>query len=464
MSVAAICAVTLVAACTSDGTTSDVSTIPTSEVTPVATATIVGADPTDVAGGDATPPPHPGRGAWAIDAATGDVAVLGADAGSALQLRDSFFPAFTPDGSAVWLSRANWTDARRYALDGTLTDSIEGAWAVLESVDARSRVYYLRSGGDRTTNLVAERDGTTHHFEGRHAAPAFSPDGQMLAFYSIDDSNVASLVVLDLESGETRIVGTEIDPCGCDLTPRPQWSPSGKYIAYYDYAGNDSDAGFGAATFVVEVESGESRLAGAGASPAYAPGWLTGGSFGERLILVDYSIRLVALYDPATGFPSSIFAGSETERLAHVRRVGQLYVEVSLVIPDGDDASLATLLIEGSTGDFVARWDFDGSAAMTPDGPALAVSPHARDTGGCDGVLVIHAALADPRCLDGVDDVIWSPDGSALATATNEASRRVIGTWNPVTATRVLTNIDSGVLIGWNPQGTHLFVSDGTGL
>jgi WD40 repeat protein len=436
----------------------------TPEPPPPPSPTILGADPTSKADPYATPPRPPLRtfGSWVIDAATGTAAQLGGDANSFLSLRDSFHPSFTPDGTAVWLSRSDWTDARRYALDGTLTDTIEGAWAVIESPDGRARAYYLREEDGRTSDLVAERDGASHRIEGRHALPAFSPASRSLAYYSIGGDNVATLDVLDLDSGAIRTLAEDVNPCACDLTPHPAWSPSGTRLAYYDFEGND-DTPWGGATFLVDLATGATKRVVDYAPPGFAAGWLAGDANGDRLILEDYALRKVSILDTTTGGALMAFEGT-VERLSVVRVVAPSFVEVSSVIP-GDDPVLVTRLYDGVTGDLLARWDYEGRATMTPSGPALAVDSSALDAGGCDGTLIIHSALDEPACLEGIDEVAWSPDGTRLATRSRQDDGQHIGLWDPTTGHRKLVVLPSvAMLIGWNPQGTHLLVSDISGL
>jgi hypothetical protein len=467
---AALAAATLaLLACTSSTPTSPTPT-PEASPTPAPTRTpspsppILGADPTSEADPYATPPPPPlpTFGAWVIDAATGTAAQLGGDANSLLSLRDSFHPSFTADGTAVWLSRSDWTDARRYALDGTLTDTIEGAWAIIESPDGRARAYYLREEDGLTSDLVAERDGASHHIEGRHALPAFSPDSRSLAYYSIGEDNVATLDVLDLETGSVRTLATDVDPCACDLTPHPAWSPSGTHLAYYDFAGNEGGNGLGGATFLVDLATGVTERVADEAPPGFAAGWLAGDTNGDRLVLEEYVSWRVSILDVTSGASQAVFE-SESEQFQVVRVIASRFVEVSSVIPGGDFVRF-TRLFDGVTGDLLGRWDGEGSTTITPDGPAIAVHSLAANTGGCEGTLVIYPARP-PECLHGVYSVAWSPDGTRLATRSRQLDGQHIGLWDPTTGHRELVVLPSvAILVGWNPQGTHLFVSDISGL
>ena len=101
---------------------------------------------------------------------------------------------------------------------------------------------------------------------------------------------------------------------------------------------------------------------------------------------------------------------------------------------------------------------------MTAGGPVLIVSPHRSNETGCSGLLVVRLGADEPLCLEGVGSGAWSPDGSTLATISSDAAGLRVDLWDPVNGLREVTSVENGHLIGWNPQDTHLLVSDVGGI
>ena len=451
-------------ACTSDDpATLEPTVTATSEVTPSTTPTgTPTAIPTPPIPNEASPAP-PAGGPFRthiVDVSTGSVATLYVGNQRYL-LHDRFYPTFTPDGSAVWLSIRGWDSAKRFALDGTVTDEIEGAWGVIESADARSRAYYLFDQGEVDTAIAVERDGVATRIGGRHALPAFSPDSDWLAVYHIGENNSADLVILDLDTGEQRILATDVDPCPCDLTPGPDWSPSSSYLAYYDFAGNEGDSGLDHATFLVNIATGD-RQQLANYAPAFdSPGWLRE-DFPDRLIVTHR--ETISLFHGAGATHQVIFEDLN-EQSTEAWVVSGRYVQVLSRIRTDAGVTHLTTVVDGLTSERLARWEFQGVASMTPAGPSLVVDSYGARDAGCEGVLLLHPTLVEPECFEGVTGMAWSPDGSTLALSRYADGWLAIQLWQPETSLIELATLPGlNRQIKWNPQGTHLLVTSGSGL
>jgi len=363
--------------------------------------------------------------------------------------------------SAVWLSIRGWTGAKRFALDGTVTDEIEGAWGVVESGDARSRAYYPRESEEVSPGFIIDHDGESVGFDGRHALPVFSPDSAWLAVYRIGENNSADLVLLDLETGEQRTVATDVDPCPCDLTPGPDWSPSGSHLAYYDFVANEGDSGLDRATLLVNIATGDRRQLANYAPGFNSPGWLLEDRL-DRLVVTHR--ETISTFD-ASGATHQVIFEDLNEQSTEAWVVSGRYVQVLSRIRTDAGNTHVTTVVDGVTGERLAHWGFQGVASVTPDGPALVVDSYGARDAGCEGVLLLHPTLTEPLCIEGAGSGAWSPDGSTLALSRYRDGQLTILLWQPQTGLVELATLPGlNRQLEWNPQGTHLLVTSGSGI
>jgi hypothetical protein len=108
-----------------------------------------------------------------------------------------------------------------------------------------------------------------------------------------------------------------------------------------------------------------------------------------------------------------------------------------------------------------------GDATLTPDGPTIVSSQNARaGLPFYNGLAVVHAALAEPLCVEQANRGEWSPDGSLLAFHANsrESTDDWIGVWSPEGGLLFRFDVPPGTsLIEWNADGTHILVAWGIG-
>lgn len=146
---------------------------------------------------------------WVVVALLLAVALLGAVAGIGALLRDR--PALLPSVvSNGWIA---------YSTDGRTPGSTDRTTG--------SDIYLVREGVE--PRLIAGRDGGTI----RNVCPAFSPDGDRLA-YGIDGGAGRVLVVLGVDPEGVITNTVRIPVPGPGSTVCPRWSSDGQRVAYLD--------------------------------------------------------------------------------------------------------------------------------------------------------------------------------------------------------------------------------------
>jgi len=147
---------------------------------------------------------------------------------------DHLFPVWTPDGKSVVY--ASGTDVRILSMAGGKSQSVaENLGRVVPLGITRDGTYYygLRTGG--TDVFASEIDGGAQRpvsirFPGRNSQPAWSPDGQWLAFLSRRGTETFGeetrvLVLRAAKGDEEREVAPKLA-----RMEAPHWTPDGKSL------------------------------------------------------------------------------------------------------------------------------------------------------------------------------------------------------------------------------------------
>ncbi len=162
--------------------------------------------------------------------------------------------------------------------------SPDGRWVVYtRRADAKTDVFLQAVGGDRSINLTGESNSGNGH-------PAFSPDGERIAFRSSRQGG--GLFVMGRTGDFVRRVS--------DAGYSPTWSPDGKRLAYSSMNVTDFPYAHvgGSTLWTVEIETGERRQLSTG--DAVQPAWSPNGS---RIAYwgVDAATRRRDIWTVATG-------------------------------------------------------------------------------------------------------------------------------------------------------------------
>jgi TolB protein len=374
---------------------------------------------------------------------TAQIYVMDADGNDIRQLtnleQNARRPVWSPDGSKIaFATELPFRENNIYwiASDGTeLTQVFSGegyGGRISWSADGRQLIFdhhsaegfdlflvNLDGSGLHTFASDVTAGGPTHGKPSWEFAPAWSPDGRLIAFNSNRLEGRLDVYIANLDGSDLR-----------NLTPHvnyafgPVWSPDSRRLAFMS-------AGEG--IYVAEVGSTQltklSELSHLGTdadwswSPdgrylAFATG--SGRNFNIYVVAHDGSEQTALISHPAhNADPVWRPVPPPIPPEVHIAYLGQ-DGNVWLITSDGSERRQVT-------NDGVRNWSVDGVAKYccplwSPDGQMLAFEKHILDSGYQEHLLVyslledqIRALVADSSLL-GFD---WTPDSSAIVYASS---------------------------------------------
>jgi Tol biopolymer transport system component len=236
---------------------------------------------------------------------------------------------------------------------------------------------------------------------------AISPDGSRIAF-ARSFGAAQQIFVTTADGGATRLTGPGKGGCGCGAS-QPAWSPDGQQIAFagIDEAGTQS-------IYVVNVATGRlsrvDRSNAFEAEPAWSPdgrkiAFTRGGHNGQSLWVArvagghEWRVSNLQVHNPAWSPDGRTIAFSSAGTPAQ-------HVGLWVVQPDGSGLRrLASAAVES-----------DGNLSWSPDGSEIVFA--ALRSGGQPphvDIDVVNVSTGEVRVLaKGLDYPSWSPDGRSI--------------------------------------------------
>ena len=386
---------------------------------------------------------------------------------------EELYPSLSPDGeSFVYASR------------------VSGNWDI----------YSQRVGGKNPVNITQDsrRDDTQ---------PAFSPDGQHIAFRS--EREGGGIFVMGASGENVR----RITDFGFD----PAWSPDGREIAVASaVAEPETRLSAQSQLFSVNVATGDKRAITPPSGNAFQPRWSPHGNRvaywrqgdgrldiwtipargGEALRVTDAALNWNPVWSPDGShvyFASNRGGTMNLWRLPIDERSGRILGEIEPVTTPSTYAAYISLSRSGRQMAYVGRTmtmnifrvGFDpvretaiGQPIPVTQGSHIAASPSPSPdgeqvafVGGRDDIFVVRSdgsamrQLTDDSYVDRIPN--WSPDGKFIAFHSNRGGKFDIWTIHPDgSGLRQLTFTSQGTLTRavWSPDGKRLIysVQDGT--
>jgi Tol biopolymer transport system component len=301
----------------------------------------------------------------------------------------------------IWTIAPDGSDLRR------VSEGVNASWSPdgqeIAVIDGHGRIDVLSTDGDqqRTIDLDLPTAETTYE------APAWSPDGRMLALTAYSEGpSEYSVIYAAPADGEDEAVA---------ITPRadgtydegPKWSPDGKLLAFMhdSYDGTDEEI------WMVRPDGLGARGVAVAAS---AVAWAEDGSavIGERF--ADETDEVLRF--PLAGGEPRLLAKGEADR---VLAAGRLSPDGKRMVDVRDDGVLVVSSSDGSHPTKLTRPASYSSSVWSPDGTQIAFfvqsghestwrsTTHLMDADG-----KADEELESARNLHG--PLHWSPDGTKL--------------------------------------------------
>ncbi|MCB8923910.1 MAG: protein kinase [Ardenticatenaceae bacterium] len=192
-----------------------------------------------------------------------------------------FYPSFSPDGGTIYFSsrRDGGFYVYSMAVNGSnqqrFNSSLGGYYAPAVSPDGRQMAVTIASGGEQhvwVMNLDGSNARQLSSAGKNNVDPVWSRDGTQIAFSSDRDAAEGQMAhyLMNADGSNVRKLETGLS----DLGGRSDWSPDGKWLAFYAGPSSDRDIYLVATdgSVVYQLTDGGGNLA-----PCFSPdgGWIT---------------------------------------------------------------------------------------------------------------------------------------------------------------------------------------------
>ena len=411
---------------------------------------------------------------WAIffrDRAKAETASEWADA-TRIQLTDAagteFFPSLSPDGRSyvyaarvgdnldILLQRVGGKNPQNLTADSKASDtqpafSPDGESIAFRSERAGHGIYVMEATGENARRVVDFGYN-----------PSWSPDGKQLAIAThgrdlprTRNANPSEIWVVDIASGERRMI-TNADAM------QPAWSPNGKFIAYWfmPEASGRCDVG------VIPAGGGEAIIITNDGTTNWNPVWSPDGKYlyfaSDRNGSMSFWRSSISEVGRPSSTPESVVTPSKFSRHLTFSRDGKRLAYVST----DNKSNIQAIRIEKETLKPIGEpfWVTTGDRQvsrpeLSRDGTRFVFRVPRRMQ---DDIVTVDINGANPR--DVTDDTAfdryprWSPDGKRIAFTSDRSGAYEIHIVNADgTGLRRVTfrNQETGFPL-WSPDGDRI--------
>jgi TolB protein len=243
-------------------------------------------------------------------------------------------------------------------IEGTTQWSPDGASVLLQAgVEGISNVVVVQIGED---NAGSTPHSLTSDIGKDSAYPAWSPDGNRIAFQSKRDGDLFQVYVMDADGNNKRRLSD-----GAGFAGMPTWSPDGQSIAYV--SGQQQTTGSQRELYTVPVDGGAPRKLTSLGSSLSDPEWSPDGkSIAVLQAMSDRQTNLL-LVDAQTGEHRSLVQGG-IMRDPHFSPSGDEVVYYNVTPEEGSNVYVVNVgdgqvrnLTQGPGDDYQAIWSPDGT-------------------------------------------------------------------------------------------------------
>ena len=379
------------------------------------------------------------------------------------------FVATVRDESAIYTVSADGSDLVRLTPEAS-DPSKEGwwnAWAPRWSPDGTKIAFQATPHGVWEI-YVMNADGSNLTSIGRGGYPSWSPDGKRIVYVGdVGGLGLNAICAMDADGGnKTRLISTEVPQHHYDT---PVWSYDGKQIAFIAWEkGNDREL------YVMDADGSNVKTVASVQDGPFSPQWSPTGKkiafirspWGTNNVCVMNADGTGRIYIPCSGNPQSMTWSPDGNRIALSNR--------GIEIANADGTGLTKIYeITTQSADFVSEiaWSAstgEGISAVAP--PSKGKIAFVSDRDGNNEIYIMDADGSNQKRLtkNNADDYspTWSPDGTKIAFSSKRDGNEEIYVMNAdgSTQTRLTNNNTDDYSPTWSPDGTKIaFISERDG-